>query len=150
MKTYISILLILSITSFGYMQISIESYPKSIHLSLDDNIYEYHTQSFDYNLIQGQDKIDIENGKPYKFGHNISVDINFFDKASMQILENGDKVYRLKIISEDALSLNFIFNSFQISKNSELFLYDDSYSNILGAFTHLNNKFSRFSLLKSL
>ena len=143
MKTYISILLIISIISFGHTQISIDSYPKSMNLKLENTINEYETQSFDYNLIKAQDQEDIENGKPYKFGHNISVDINFFEKANLTILKNGDKVYRLKIISQDALSLNFIFNNFQLSKNSELFLYDEEYSNIIGAFTHLNNKPNR-------
>ena len=63
----------------------------------------------------------------------IDVDINFFDYATYAILDNGDKIFRLKIISSNAYSLNFIFDKFFIPDKGELFLYNIDYSDKAGA-----------------
>ena len=83
---------------------------------------------------------------PYKFGHSFETNINFFEQANYEFLDNGDKIYRLKFYSYGAYSINFIFNEFNIPEGSELFIYNDDASHQIGAFTHLNNKnHGRFS-----
>ena len=37
---------------------------------------------------------------PYKFGHSFETNINFFEKANYEFLDNGDKIYRLKFFSD--------------------------------------------------
>ncbi|MFP4293334.1 MAG: hypothetical protein ACLFQ0_16985 [Cyclobacteriaceae bacterium] len=53
---------------------------------------------------------------------------------------DGSKVWVLKIKSEDALSINFIFNQFDIPKGAEVYIYNDSKTDIQGPLNHMFNK----------
>ena len=135
-----------SLVTFNIAQLSIESSPQSIINISNQNVPIFTTPKLDIQTISSEDITDIENGLPYRFGYSFSVDINFFDYAVCDTLDNGDKIFRLDISSPNAYSLNFIFNNFNLSKGSELFIYNDDYSDQIGAFTYLNNKsYNRFS-----
>ena len=135
-----------SFVTFNIAQLSIDSNPQYIINDLNQNVPIFTTSKLDIEKISSEDVIDIENGAPYRFGYSFSVDINFFDYAICDTLDNGDKVFRLKVLSPNAYSINFIFNNFNLSKGSELFIYNATYSDQIGAFTYLNNKsYNRFS-----
>ena len=142
---YLSII-IFSLVNFNIAQLSIDSTPQSIIEKLNQNVPIFTTSELNLQEIIKQDILDSGKDTPYKFGHSFSVDINFFDYAFCDTLDNGDKVFRLKVSSPDAYSINFIFNNFHLSKGTELFIYNDDYSNQIGAFTYKNNKsYNRFS-----
>ncbi len=75
----------------------------------------------------------------WRFGININVNIDFKNQALQERVANGT-LYRLRIYSEGATSINFRFDKFRIPKGSQLFVYNNSMSEILGSFTHQNNK----------
>jgi len=134
------------IINFIFSQLSIESVPHSIIKKLNREVPVFIMPDFDINAILEQDDLDYQAGLSYKFGHNFLVDINFFDYAICDTLDNGDKIFRLKIYSPEAHSINFIFDYFYLSKGSELFIYNEDYSDQIGAFTYQNNKsYYRFS-----
>ncbi|HBH48957.1 MAG TPA: hypothetical protein DDX98_09965 [Bacteroidales bacterium] len=49
-------------------------------------------------------------------------------------------VWLIRFKSANALSMNFMFDYFQLTPGCKLFLYDKNQEQILGAFTHKNNK----------
>jgi hypothetical protein len=139
---YSSIILL----SVIYTQVSFNSTPQSLKHELIDIIPTFTTNQLDVDKLYSQDFLDQQNGLPYRFGYSFPVDINFFDLAICDTLNNGDKVYRLQIKSEEAYSINLIFNKFYLSEGSELFIYNNSYSDMIGSFTSQNNKsYKRFS-----
>ena len=132
--------------SLGLNQVSNYASPKSFSLNLSNSISTISTEKLDFENLMNQEKIDKANGLPYKFGHSFDVDINFFDVATIDLLPNGDKIYRLKINSLDAYSINLIFNQFHLIENTTLFIYSNDQEDIIGAFSHQNNKsYKRFS-----
>ena len=132
--------------TLAFSQVSHTSLPKSFTNQLSNAIYSIQTDKIDLNDLLLQDLYDEQNGLPYRFGYSFDVDINFFDLASLDILPNGDRVYRLEINSKDAYSINFIFNKFNLLDHTELFIYNKSKNSIIGAFTSQNNKsYNRFS-----
>ena len=146
MKFSYLLITIVSLVNFNMAQLSIDSAPQSIIKGLNKNVPIFTTPSFDTQELIEQDILDLEQNIPYRFGYNISTDINFFDYAVCDTLDNGDKVFRLKISSPEAYSINFIFNNFYLLEGSELFIYNNDYSDQLGAFTYRNNKsYNRFS-----
>ena len=146
MKIYKQLVFYVYLISFIHTQISIESVPHSILMNKYSNVPLIETEKINLNQIIEQDNIDKINGKPFKFAHSFNVDINFFDRAVVDLLDNGDKIYRLKVHSEGALSLSLIFDNFHLSKNCELFFYSPNYETQIGAFTDQNNKYyNRFS-----
>ncbi|MCT4614470.1 MAG: trypsin-like peptidase domain-containing protein [Marinifilaceae bacterium] len=84
--------------------------------------------------------------KQVKYGNKIDINKDFFDYADFIDLESGERVWRLRIKSENAYSLSICFNHFDLSEKSKLFFYNADGDMFLGAFTDKNNKsFKRFS-----
>jgi lysyl endopeptidase len=55
---------------------------------------------------------------------------------------NGWRIWQVGIRSKGAYSLGLIFSRFRLEGNARLFIYNEDRSNVLGAFTGLNNKTS--------
>ena len=84
--------------------------------------------SFDLQAAKEEDKTnDYLFDKPWRFGYMHSVDYGFED-GNWDVLENGDRIWRILISSQDALSLNFIFDNLFIPKGGSLYLYNDDRS----------------------
>ena len=78
----------------------------------------------------------------FQFGHEYDVDISVLNQAQVFI---NDEVYTfiLGLRSDDAYGLGINFNDFFLTENAELFFYDRERTNLLGAFTELNNSDDR-------
>lgn len=77
--------------------------------------------------------------KELRFGKELSVNLDFMSLAEIKVLPNGTVVRQLKINSVGALSINLIFDQFQLSKNARLYLSDGEKKEFIGAHTSLNN-----------
>ena len=132
--------------SFTLCQISNPSTPKSFSVEISESINTFKTDNIDIESLSKQDAQDLKLGHPFRFGYSFDVDIDFFDLATVNTLPNGDKIYRLEINSKNAFSINLIFNQFYLLEDTELYIYSKDKQNIIGAFSHLNNKsYKRFS-----
>lgn len=87
------------------------------------------------DLIEDQQK-DI----PWRFGKAIDVAYNLQNDGAWTDLANGFSIWKLNIEAKGALSLNLNFSSFYLSEEAKLFVYNDSYNDVLGALTSANNK----------
>ncbi|PKP24302.1 MAG: hypothetical protein CVU03_12915 [Bacteroidetes bacterium HGW-Bacteroidetes-2] len=102
-------MIFLNISTSFFAQISDYSQAKSILLNLnDDNLIEPSKkvlQYLDLNLLEAEDQIDEQNGLPPRFGFPKDVDYNLQNSGVWKVLSNGDRIWRLKIICQDALSI---------------------------------------------
>ncbi len=63
------------------------------------------------------------------------------DKAGEWIqLDNGDRLWRIRLKSEGAYSINFTFSKYLIPEGAEVFVYSPDKTYKIGAFTDKNNK----------
>lgn len=77
----------------------------------------------------------------------IPVGLGLDDSGMWFDLDDGSKLWRLRLTSPDALSLELYFNEFALPHGAELYIFDDDGDQVLGAYTHRNNKTSgRFSV----
>jgi len=85
--------------------------------------------------------------RPFRFGYVIDADIDLKRFGTLKQLDNGDKLWLLKIHSENAYSINLIYNHFRLSRGSKLFIYNEDRSMVLGAFTPevSNNQYNEFA-----
>ncbi len=137
-----SILFIIFIFSFtSYSQVTNEGIPVSWQLNLDnDNIPAVNLPSFDIDRVRAEDEInDRKFDAPWRFGYMHSVDYGFEDGV-WTTLENGDRIWRLMIKSDNALSLNFIFDDFYMPEGGYIFLYNNQKSDLLGAYDSRQNQ----------
>ena len=70
----------------------------------------------------------------YHIGLLTPVNINTNNAGTWTTLPNGDKIWRLKIYSEDALALALYYSCFYIPNGAEIFLYNDLKNHIIGKF----------------
>ncbi len=102
--------------------------------------------TFDVQKMLEEDKEINVKGNPFRFGKEFEVDFGIENSGTWETLPNGDKLWRLTVYSPNAFSLNFQFSNFYLPQNSNLYIYNQNYEEILGAFTAQNNKsYGKFS-----
>lgn len=77
---------------------------------------------------------------PYRFGYPIHVNYGIKNSGSWDSLSDGSKIWRLRIESDSALTINLIFDRFFIPAGGSMFVYNEDKSMVLGAFTEKNNR----------
>ena len=132
-------LLVLTICS---AQVSTPSTPKSFYIDENLPLSTIALPSFDVDQFLIEDDNEMRSGdtKPYRFANPISVNFNMNNSGIWTELEDGSMVWRLKIESLGAFSLNIIYDIFDIPDGAEFFVYSDDKEMVLGAFTSFNHK----------
>ena len=142
MKTRISFQFILiliylfHIELFG--QLSIGGEPLSFSVSCKDSIQTITMPIVNVDSLQSEDEKNQQG--PFRFGYAMDVNIDIRNSGTWDTLSNGDKLWRIKIQSENAYSINLIFNKFKLQKGALLHVYNDDKTMILGGFGSFNNK----------
>ena len=77
---------------------------------------------------------------PYRFGKEIGVDVSLQNAGTWQTLSSGDRIWKLKIRSRGALSINLIYKSFFMPEGATFHIYNEAKTDVIGAFTSENNK----------
>ncbi len=122
-------------------QVSEKAIPPSFMLQgLQGDVPVATMRLLDFAAIQLQDEQDAAENRSPRFGFPIEVDYSTSNSGLWEQLPNGDRMWRLKIVSQGALSLNLGFDLFHLPDGAQLFLYDDSYAQLLGAYTSRNNR----------
>ena len=93
---------------------------------------------FDNELLL-QEEIASMRETGFQFGKEISVDYTLNNSGTWDTLSDGSRLWRLGIYSQEAYSLNLLFDSFYIPSSSNLFIYTEDKSFIMGSFTSENN-----------
>jgi len=90
---------------------------------------------------------DAENEKmkigPWRFGKNFEVNYAINNSGTWTTFANGDRLWELAVVGTGALSLNFIFEEFNLPSGAELYLYSPTTRQEIGAYTSLNNSVSK-------
>ena len=121
-------------------QISNGGYPPSLKYNLTKSeIQTIEIQKPDLKQIFLEDAISDKKGEAYRMGVLLPVNKNTENSGSWTVYNNYFKIWRLRITSKEALALSLYFNNFYLPKGSELFIYNDEKTQIIGAFTCKNN-----------
>ncbi|MEA1874399.1 MAG: PKD domain-containing protein [Bacteroidota bacterium] len=83
-----------------------------------------------------------KNGEMYRVAEPIDVSISMENSGTWDVLEDGTKIWRLRITSEDAEALSLLYDQFYLPEGSQLFIYNENHAQVAGAFTSVNNPIS--------
>ncbi len=139
MRYKIILIVLLSVfsTKYGYSQLSYGGEPSSFSSDTYQTILP---------AIPAEQKAIVSDNLnrvgPLEFAYSFKVNYSCDNDGEWFSLSNGGRLWRMRIKSEGALSLNVIFNKFKIPEGGKVFLYSPDRSTVLGAFTHQNNKSS--------
>ena len=96
------------------------------------------------NLITEDDITDQFKDIAWRFGEVVNVNYLLSNSGEWTHDDNeGTSTWKLKLRFQNAESINLNFNDFQLSANAKLFVYNDNFSDVLGAVTAKNNKKDR-------
>lgn len=124
-------------------QISVPGTPLSSKFTLPNEIESIEMPSFDLKKALAEDEFESRfKDIPPRFAKDFSVDFGYSNSGTINILAYGTKIWRLRIKSTGAMSINLIFNRFMLPKGSYFFVYSADKKHLLGAFTDLNNSAS--------
>jgi len=104
----------------------------------------------DVEALLAEDQADRHSGQPIppRFGTALDVNLSLNNSGRWTELPDGSRLWRLRIATQGAHSINLIFDQYQLPPGGELFIYNQDRSTVLGAFTEANNKeHGRFSTL---
>lgn len=80
----------------------------------------------------------------YGYSHEVCYDLD--NSGIWRDLPNGDKLWQLRVVCPNALSVNFLFDKFWLPDGGKLFVYSYDHKQSIGAFTSRNNKGDRLNL----
>ncbi len=82
---------------------------------------------------------DEQNPIPYRFALNLPVDLGIGSSGHWSKASDGTNVWRLSVKSPGALALSLYFDRFVMHEGGKLFVYNPQRTQMIGAFTSLNN-----------
>ena len=126
------------VLSFMFGQTSLGGEPYSFTHQMDDSVGLIETGIVDREAMLIEDDLRPAN-TPYRYGFKFEDEYDFFNHATKSTIENGAEIWRLDILSRGALAMSLEFLPFYLSENSDLYIYNDDYSVVLGAYSSLNN-----------
>ena len=93
------------------------------------------------NLAQilREDQAKEQAGGFERYGRIIATQINPQTHGEWQILENGDKVWRLHIIADAAKAISLHFDYFKLPAGAKMHVFNEDKTRILGGFSMHNN-----------
>jgi len=97
-------------------------------------IPEFKLKSIDINQLRNADQLD---GTPMQYAvvENVELDIK---ALGLKTSIGAGNIWQFKISSDNALSLKLMFGTFAIPQGAKLFVYNDDYSLVYGAYTSEN------------
>jgi len=140
----IGCLLLFTVVTEG--QVSQGGFPVEIPRlkSASDNVLEMPGISqVEINAIMARNREPENLLKPFRFAHTFPLTLSTQNSGNWFNAPNGTRIWRLKIRSKGAKSLNLIFNHFELPAGSRMFLFNEKENHYLGAFTSDNNKKSK-------
>jgi hypothetical protein len=124
-----------------FAQVTNQGKPLSWKVEDQIDVQPFQLPDFDLKARLQQDSIrDLDRSKPYRFGKEFSVDIDINEDGQWINLSNGSRVWVMNIRSNNAKTMNFIFDEFHLPEGSQLYFYNDQKIDLLGAYTSSQNQ----------
>jgi PKD repeat protein len=104
------------------------------------DLYDNEMPNFELTILLKEDSINnFYKIGPWRFGNNFEVNFTLDNSGDWFVLPNGDRIWRLRISSKDALSINLIFEEYFVPKGAHIITYNISKTHFVGAYTSLLN-----------
>ncbi|MFC1572777.1 triple tyrosine motif-containing protein [Candidatus Eisenbacteria bacterium] len=120
-------------------QIQAPGTPPSFTMPVSESVPSITMPRIDIDAYLVEDE-NADPDTPYRFGAPTDVAYDLDNSGGWTTFPEGGRIWRLRIVSEGAHSIGLLYASFYMPAGAELYLYNDSKTRLLGAFTSANNK----------
>jgi V8-like Glu-specific endopeptidase len=136
----LSLMIVIILAGSSLAQISLGGSPVSFKRQLQADIPAVYQPAIDVASLLVQDSIEEEEGLPFRFGYPFDVHYTTDNSGRWEVLDDGSRVWRLKIVADGAYTINLLYSRYRLPKGAELYVYSEDRAFVLGAFTERNNK----------
>ena len=137
----ITLIIAVLLSAVMMAQVTNEGKPLSWDFSADIKVDQISLLPIDLNTLMQEDAInDHLQGIPYRVGVPIEAPYNIHNSGTWTTLDNGDKIWQIAINSPGAVQMSVNFDQFYMPKGAKLYLHNESKSDLLGAYTSVQNQ----------
>ena len=123
-------------------QVSNGGIPRSFRQSIsNDNTTKLELISPNNKFISLEDE---EDKLHFRIGVSITAGFDLLSEGTWIDLPDGGKICRLQVRSEGALALGVYYDNFVLPDGTDLFIYSEDKTQVIGSFTSNNNHIDRF------
>ncbi|MGD8791990.1 MAG: trypsin-like peptidase domain-containing protein [Anaerolineae bacterium] len=94
----------------------------------------------DVEALEAEDEARARNGLPPRFAYPMKVEITPQNAGTWEALAGGGQLWRLRIASPGAVTLNLGFTRYAMPPGGKLYVYGADYGTVLGPFTAKDNE----------
>jgi len=131
---------VFTLTGISSAQVSKGGRPVSFTQITGTDIQTLTLPDIDRQALMAEDARDTGKDIPFRFGYGFEVDYNLDNSGIWEELDDGGRLWRLKISCPDAYSINLVYSRFLLPEGARFYLYNEEKTQVLGAFTSDNNK----------
>ena len=138
-RSLLSMFLMLAVSGKSLAQVSFGGNPASFTAKAGSEISVKQLKAPFKNLLKQarrDAKATAEEGALPRVGVNIPVSYDIHTDGTWSTLPDGRIIWRLRITSADAPALILAYDDFYLPEGTQLYLYNDDHSNVLGAYTY--------------
>ena len=114
MKNFIFMLLFacfFQVTSLNAQELA----PESWSIPTIDKVVPIQLEKPDLTTLIAEDAVnDLDKSIPWRFGYDHSVDYSLDNAGQWYELPNGDRIWRINVISPEALTMNILFHRYKV------------------------------------
>ncbi len=139
MKRSLTVLLLLAaccLVSTSFAQVSQGGAPASLNMAALSAPETRSLPAVNHEALLAEDATESKD-VPLRFGYPHDVNFNLNNSGTWSDAKDG-RVWRLRIESRGAYSINMIFDQFDLPEGGQFFVYNDNYDYVIGAFTEAN------------
>ena len=114
---------ILFIIGFMFAQTTVEGIPKSYIHSTSNRVMKAIMPDIDVDQLLLEDK-NAAPGTPFRYGKIFDVDYSLNNSGTWEVLDDGDKIWRLEIHSKYAYSIGIEYDYFHLPEGAEFYVYN--------------------------
>ncbi|MES2284927.1 MAG: T9SS type A sorting domain-containing protein [Bacteroidota bacterium] len=115
--------------------------PYSIEQQLNDDLLTaVSTPPFDFAPLIALSEQRVKQGTYELTDRLFDVNYNLLNSGTSTTLANGDKLWKLKIVSPGAKKISLYYQNFYLPEGAKLFVYNANRTEVIGAFTSKNNE----------
>ncbi|MCL2167893.1 MAG: T9SS type A sorting domain-containing protein [Lentimicrobiaceae bacterium] len=141
LKLGLLLLVTISITN-SFAQISAGEIPPSFYFETENQSLSSTINlsvAIDIEALKAEDMERKQDNLPPRTGFIIPVNFTTENSGEWTTLPNGEEIWRLSIITQDAVAIMLTYDKFDIPLGGKLFIYNNKRSMVLGAYTEENN-----------
>ena len=128
------------ITLFIFQARAQKPQPESWSIHAIEKVQPILLEKPDLTSLRAEDVVnDKDKSIPWRFGYDHYVNYGLSNAGKWHNLPNGDRIWRVSFISPEALSMNLIFDNFNLPIGGKVYVYNNDHSEILNVFTHKHN-----------